>query len=446
MAKITFLGGGALRLLGVVDEILKSRKVFSKPDLFFMDTDLARAQTVAMLSTKLPAAADNMPIARATDDLGEALEGADFVYCCIRVGGVHSLERDKRIAASHGFNGHDDFGPSAVMLAARTIPVVLDIAAQMQWRCPDAWLLIFTNPITLLADAVARHSRIRCVGLCAGVYNFAYDMDHLFDIGVPCDGLTYRGGGLNHLSWVSNTATFQGEPIMRMVRRSFDDLADRPGAERAGWERLAPLVDLYDAMFMNNGHQHHFFYHEELARETAERYVNASPDGLRSVEQERAADQARALAQQSVIEDFWQQPPFRNCAAGAMGDLGAQFMSSVIQDAGLELGINIPNRGHILGLPDDTLVEAHSRVWKDRLEPLALDPVPNELKGLCCHLAHHQRLVTEASIKSDRDALLRALLAEPTINCYRRAKRAFDELWSAGEAQINEAVSTVRTP
>jgi hypothetical protein len=71
------------------------------------------------------------------------------------------------------------------MLTARTVPVVLSIARQMEQRCPDAILLIFTNPITNMVDAVTRYTSIRSIGICPGVYNFMWDVDALFDTGVP---------------------------------------------------------------------------------------------------------------------------------------------------------------------------------------------------------------------------------------------------------------------
>jgi len=88
------------------------------------------------------------------------------------------------------------------MLTARTVPVVLDIARRMETLCPAAPLLIFSNPITNLVDAVTRYTNTGAIGLCSGVYNVAWDLDHLFGVGAPNPDLSYRGGGLNHLSWI----------------------------------------------------------------------------------------------------------------------------------------------------------------------------------------------------------------------------------------------------
>ena len=433
--KIVFLGGGALRLLGAVDEILRLQDTFANPEMVFVDTDMARAQTVASLATKMPSAHANPPITHATNDLDRALDGADFVYCAIRVGGVVALERDARIGAAHGYHGYDDFGPSGLMLTARTVPVMLDIAQQMEKLCPDAWLLIFTNPIATLVDAVTRYSSVRSVGLCDGVNNFAWDIDALFEIGVPCPDLKYSGGGLNHLSWIMPDASYKSRPVMDMIWEQWDELPQRRNAKRCAWPRLAPLVKVDRVMPLNNSHQYHFFYHDVMARQMAESFATSSPNALRSARQDRATDQAAELARQDTIDNFWEQESLRKCRAGPLGVTGVKFMRSVHEDAGDELIVTIPNHGHIIDLPGGTPVEAPTRVWSDRLEPVGIDPIPVGKKGLVQSVAHHQRLAVDASVTGDRDDLFRALMAEPTIRSIERAQPMFDELWAAHKAE-----------
>ena len=432
--KITFLGGGALRLLGAVDEILKQREVFVEPNLVFMDTDPGRAQTVAALARKMPSALVNPPATQATDDLDAALHGASFVYCCIRVGGVRALERDKKIGSRWGFHGHDDFGPSAIMLTARTVPVVLDIARRMQTHCPGAWLLIFSNPITTLVDAVTRHTPVRNVGLCDGVYNFAWDMDALFDTGVPCPDLAYSGGGLNHLSWITPDTAYKNQRVMDMIWEQWDELAQRRNAARCDWKGIAPLVKMDRVMPLNNGHQVHYFYHDKLAAKMHEACCDSNDADLRSSKQDRAAAQAAQLAQQDQIEGFWDQTALQGCQASPFGNTDVKVMKSIHQDSGDELIVTTPNHGHIADLLEGAPVEAPVHVWRNGLEPVGIDPVPTFHKGLCNAVAYHQRLVVDASMTQDRHALFTALMAEPTIRSLERAAPMFDELWAAHES------------
>ena len=429
--KIAFIGGGALRLLSSVREIIRRPEFFPEPNLVFMDHDLGRARTMATLARKMPEAEKNMPHSEATDDLGTALDGADFVYCVIRVGGVVGMERDERIGASYRFHGHDDFGPSGCMLTVRTLPVVLDIAKEMEKRCPDAWFLIFTNPITNMVDGVERYTSVKSIGICPGVYNFAWDVDAVLETGMPPPGLEYRGGGINHLSWICPDASLNGENVMERIFREWNDIPRRKNASRCAWDIIAPLVELDRVMPMNNGHQTHFFFHDQQAREIAENYAKTTVDDLRSSKQDRAAAGAAVLAQQPKIENFWEQEALAGCGPTLRPDLGVQTMESIHGDLGNELLINIPNRGHIKDLPEGTVVETAARVYKDRTESLGLDPIPEHHKGLCKSLAHHQRLLVDASISGEKKRIFQALMAEPTIHSLDRARPMFDELWDA---------------
>ncbi len=176
--KIAFIGGGALRTLGAIREWC-SLSHSSSSDNVIMDLDLSRAELVAGLANLMPEARKGGRRFRATDNLAEALDAADFVYIVIRVGGVTALEEDKMTGIRYGYHGHDDFGPSGMALAVRTIPVILNIAGKMEKLCPEAWLLIFANPEAVLLNAVTRYTGIKCAGFCPG----------------PGKGLDQRRGG-----------------------------------------------------------------------------------------------------------------------------------------------------------------------------------------------------------------------------------------------------------
>jgi len=434
--KIAFIGGGALRLLGAVEDILNRPDVFRDLNLVFMDRDIKRAETVSGLARKMPAALQTGCRMEATDSLVTALEGADFVYCYIRVGGVTALERDIRIALGYGYHGHDDFGPSAVMLTARTVPVVLDIAALMERYCPEAYFLIFSNPITLLTDAVTRYSRIKSVGICPGVNNFAWDMDSLFGIGVPSPGLSYRGGGLNHFSWITADSTYNGEPVMEFVNRKRDEISYEEAAKKCRWDLAVPMMEMYGTMFLNNGHQYHYLYHKQMTAELSAYFERTEDDALRSARQEKAMLEMAALLQQERIEDYWEHPVIKDCRSGPFCDTGVSFMEAVTKDSGAELIVTLPNRGHIAGLEEGYPVETSTQVHRSQCRPIGIDPVPDALKGLCNAIGYHQRLTVDAAVKGEKAALFKAMFSDPVMRSYEEAYPMFEELWTAAGRDI----------
>ena len=111
---------------------------------------------------------------RATTDQREALRGADFVLVNITTGGFESMALDLDIPWRYGIRqpGGDTMGPGGINRALRNIPVIVDIARDMEDVCPDAWLLNLTNPMTALCRSVTKATSIKTVGLCHEVTNF----------------------------------------------------------------------------------------------------------------------------------------------------------------------------------------------------------------------------------------------------------------------------------
>src|SRR6478609_5425618 len=100
---------------------------------------------------------------RSTTDRRDALEGADYVVVCISTGAFDSMRHDLEIPERHGIKQSvgDTVGPGGIMRALRNIPVLVDIARDMEAICPDAWMFNITNPMTTLCRAVTRETSVK---------------------------------------------------------------------------------------------------------------------------------------------------------------------------------------------------------------------------------------------------------------------------------------------
>jgi 6-phospho-beta-glucosidase len=64
----------------------------------------------------------------------------------------------------------------------------------------SAWLINFTNPVSIVTQAVHQETGARVIGICDTPYELFEDAAHA--LGLPATGCEYDYFGLNHLGWL----------------------------------------------------------------------------------------------------------------------------------------------------------------------------------------------------------------------------------------------------
>ncbi len=129
-----------------------------------------------------------------TEELATALKSSDYVVAQIRVGKLDARSKDEKIPLKYGLIGQENTGIGGFMKGMRTIPVIMNIVEKMKMHCPNAWLINFSNPSGLLAEAVLNHTDINMIGLCnvpinmrksvkslVPELNFEHEIDYWYD-------------------------------------------------------------------------------------------------------------------------------------------------------------------------------------------------------------------------------------------------------------------------
>src|SRR5262252_10614384 len=152
-----------------------------------------------------------------TTDLDRALDGAKFVVVTITTGGLETMGIDLDIPEKYGIyqSVGDTVGPGGLSRALRNVPVMVGIAQAMERRCPDAWMLNLTNPLTVLTRVVTMTTRIKAMGLCHELFGVRGGLIRLF--GGSVEDFEMRVAGVNHLIWILNM-TIRGRDGLQMVR------------------------------------------------------------------------------------------------------------------------------------------------------------------------------------------------------------------------------------
>ena len=117
----------------------------------------------------------------------------------ILIGSTNVWQSDILIPKQHGIDTNigDTRGPSGIFRAARTVPVMLDIARDMERLCPNAVMLNYTNPMVMNCRAVLSQTSVVATGLCRSVQGTAEMLASW--IGAPMQEITYTCAGINQL-------------------------------------------------------------------------------------------------------------------------------------------------------------------------------------------------------------------------------------------------------
>src|SRR5919109_2272695 len=164
--KLTIVGGGGFRVPLVYGALLAKAERLGLDAVVLHDIDATRLERIAPVLEGLAAEHGARLPFRTTTELDDAVDGADFVFCAIRVGQLEGRVIDETVPLGHGVLGQETTGPGGICFALRTIPAMVRLAHAMAARAPDAWLINFTNPAGMVTEAVQPILGGRVVGVC----------------------------------------------------------------------------------------------------------------------------------------------------------------------------------------------------------------------------------------------------------------------------------------
>lgn len=200
--KFVFIGAGSsvftMRLVG---DILKEDSIIAG-EIVLVDIDpVALDEAYDAVSHLLCYAGRNFSV-RAEVDYHNAIDHADFVFMTIATGAYARWQKDIEVCTPFQVlqSVGDTIGPGGIIRALRTIPVVLDIAHEMEKRCPEAYLINYANPEGALCLAVQKYTKVRSFGLCHGTPDTAALLARKV-FGVEPERFSFRAAGINHLTW-----------------------------------------------------------------------------------------------------------------------------------------------------------------------------------------------------------------------------------------------------
>jgi len=365
-----------------------------------------------------------------TADRKEALPGAEFVITSVAIKRNDLWKLDFQIPLKHGIKQvlGENGGPGGLSHSLRNIPVILDIARDVEKLAPNALLLNFTNPESRICLALSRYTELRFVGLCHGI-GMGYDSIGTIT-GIPAEDLQGIAAGLNHFSWfLSIRRRSTGEdvyPILRAADQNY--IADYYPLTR----KLFRIHGLYP--HPSDDHVGEYLpYAWEFCG--LEGYDFERADSWRAQVWESICAVARGEMSVVAPEEKWSSGEERLFESGWRLQRSGEFAFPIIAAALANRqdfieAVNVRNDGLIANLPSWAVVEVPAVAGPDGIKGVQVGSLPAGIAALLNCQAHVQDLVVEAAVRGSREIALQALLADPVVHSMEAAERTLNELLS----------------
>src|SRR6266567_330608 len=424
MPKVTMIGAGsAVFARQIITDILAidglDQGVFALVDIDPERLDLAR-----QIAERLVDGSGKQWTVETSVDRRDVLSGTDYVVNSIEVAGLQNVRADYDIPLRYGVDQciGDTIGPGGIFKALRTGPAWLDIIADVTRMAPEAVVLNYTNPMSILTLAAARSTSLPVIGLCHSVQGASRLLADYLQ--VPFHELDWKCAGINHNAWFTRLE-HRGEDLYPLLRRRAAD----PEIYEQDPVRFEVMLHLGAFVTESSGH-----FSEYLP------YFRKRPDLLSKY------TRPGYLGESGFYANNWPRWRRENdelIASMLRGETPVpthrshEYASTIIEaiELGREASIhgNVQNRGTIANLPDGC-VEVECRVSRGGLEPLRFGALPEQLAALNrSHMAVHE-LVVQALLERDRQKAKYALMLDPltaAVCSLEEIDRLFDAMWDA---------------
>lgn len=423
--KIVTIGGGSSYTPELIEGFIKYYEELPVREIWLVDIEAGKEklEIVGGLARRMVEKA-GVPIdIHLTLDRKKALEGADYVTTQLRVGQLAARALDEKIPLKHGVIGQETNGPGGLFKAFRTIPVILEIAREIEEICPNAWLINFTNPAGMVTEAVLRHSNInKIVGLCNVPIGMERGVADLMK--VEPDRVRIDFAGLNHMVYgldVFVDGISVKDQIIDMISDP-DKAVTMKNIHAMGWEpEFIRALNLFPCPY----HNYYYKTGDILAQE------------LKDAEKGETRAEVVQKLETELFElykdvDLDIKPPQLEERGGAYySDAAVRLIHSMYTDRRDIQAVNTMNYGSIEGMPYDSAVEVSCVITKDGPKPIAVGELPVAVRGLVQQIKSFERVAIEAAVTGSYDTALLAMTINPLVPSDRVAKLILDEMLEA---------------
>jgi 6-phospho-beta-glucosidase len=423
--KIATIGGGSSYTPELIEGFIKRYDELPVREIWLVDIEEGKEklEIVGALARRMVEKAGVPMEIHLTLDRRQALQSADFVTTQMRVGLLDARVKDERIPLQLGLIGQETNGAGGLFKALRTIPVLLEIAEEMQELCPNAWLINFTNPAGMVTEALLRYSKHKkVIGVCNVPFNMHMSISKM--LGVEMGRVHIDFAGLNHMVFGTHVYVDDQEVTEKVL-----EMLGNPEIQMT-MKNIAPLP--WNPRFLKSlgvvPCPYHRYYYK--TKNILDEELEAFKSGKTRAEIVKKLE--GDLFDLYKDEKLDIKPPQLEQRGGAYySDAACNVISSIYNDKKDIQVLNVQNKGSITEIDYDSAVEVSCIVTKNGPFPITMGKLPVQVQGLIQQIKSFERVGAEAAVTGSYDKALLALSINPLIPSDDLAEAVLQELLKA---------------
>ena len=438
--KIAYIGGGSRGWAwGLMSDLASCSDISGTVALYDIDNQAALHNETIGNQFNILADAKSHWEYKAVPTLASALQGADFAVISILPGTFDEMESDVHAPEKYGIyqSVGDTTGPGGVIRALRTIPMMEEIALAIKEYAPTAWVINYTNPMTVCIDTLYRtFPGIKAFGCCHEVFGtqklLASVVEEAQGCSVSRDEVKVNVLGINHFTWLTQ-AQYRGTDIFPLYSAFCEKYA--AACHEKG----------KDDNWMNNS----FLSNDKVKMDLFRRYGYIAAAGDRHLAE--FCDGAWYLKDPQTVAEWqfgltpvsWRKEDLKKRLQRSAdmisgketvtikntGEEGTNQIRALLGLQDLVTNVNIPNRGQIPNLPIGAVVETNAVFRADTVAPVFAGAIPMEIYALIARIVGEQQMIVTAGKNRDLNLAFQAFATDPlTRLSIADAKKLFDEM------------------
>ena len=413
--KAAVIGAGSSYTPELIEGFIDRRESLNFQTFYLMDINKEKLEIVGGLVKRMFAKKGFLGKIVFTQDIDEAVAGADYIFAQIRVGGMEARIRDEKIPLKYGLLGQETTGAGGFANALRTVPVMMHIARRIEKLSPDAWLVNFSNPSGIVAQALLNHTNVKMLGLC----NCFINMHASIAQKLGAADFDYDYAGLNHLSWITSV-TRGGEELIGTIRE--------PGCSASAMKNIPDYSyndELMSAIpFIASSYLTYFYLRDYQVQKCLKAEKSRG---------ELCVEIEESLMKQYSDPDLDIKPKELAERGGSMYSTAAVSVVDAIENDKNEYHVvNVKNNGTIPFMAQDDVLELKCLTNRKGANPVPAAKIDHPyIIGMMQAVKAYEKLTVRAVLNESRADALAALMVHPLIGDYNKASGVLNEIINA---------------